>query len=373
MNHSMASKLFSHLSQTEFGDLSQAKTEMSSKYLRPHASVQAASARGRVAAFRAAPVSTATQNVLGVGVDEKYVDGIPTGVMSIKFLVRAKTAKSALSKSDLLPSAIAGIPTDVEEVGMIVPLAAKKAASAAAAVFPNPRLRKRPFQPGSSVGFREPADEFVMAGTFGALVKDAAGQLYLLSNNHVLAFENGVEADGVTKREVLSKGAPIFQPGFLDGGKPSTDKVAELTRWIDLRADRPDNLVDAAIAKVLAKSNVKPEILFIGAPTGSKAAAKDMTVHKFGRTTSYRAGRVSSVFFDVTVPYEVGDVMFTDQIAIRGLNGKRFSDSGDSGSTILERSTNKVVGLLFAGATNGSLTFANHIADVLAQLKVRLV
>ena len=65
--------------------------------------------------------------------------------------------------------------------------------------------------------------------------------------------------------------------------------------------------------------------------------------------------------------------MFTDQIAIRGLNGKRFSDSGDSGSAILERSTNKVVGLLFAGATNGSLTFANHITDVLTQLKVQLL
>jgi hypothetical protein len=64
--------------------------------------------------------------------------------------------------------------------------------------------------------------------------------------------------------------------------------------------------------------------------------------------------------------------MFGDQMAIRGLNGRRFSDSGDSGSAILERGTNRVVGLLFAGATNGSLTFANHIADVLAKLAVRL-
>jgi hypothetical protein len=68
----------------------------------------------------------------------------------------------------------------------------------------------------------------------------------------------------------------------------------------------------------------------------------------------------------------VGDVTFEDQIAIRGLDGTRFSDSGDSGSSILERSTNKVVGLLFAGATNGSLTFANHISDVLSKLKVKL-
>jgi hypothetical protein len=106
------------------------------------------------------------------------------------------------------------------------------------------------------------------------------------------------------------------------------------------------------------------------APTLS---AKDMIVHKFGRTTSYRAGRISSLSFDVTVPYDVGDVTFTGQIAIRGLNGSRFSDSGNSGSAILERSTNKVVSLSFAGATNGSLIFANHIADVLRKLKVQLV
>lgn len=77
--------------------------------------------------------------------------------------------------------------------------------------------------------------------------------------------------------------------------------------------------------------------------------------------------------FDVSIPYKLGDVVFPDQIAIRGLNGRRFSDSGDSGSAILERGSNKVVGLLFAGATNGSFTFGNHISDVLSQLQVRLV
>ena len=76
--------------------------------------------------------------------------------------------------------------------------------------------------------------------------------------------------------------------------------------------------------------------------------------------------------FDLTVGYEVGDVVFQDQLAVRGLNNQKFSDSGDSGSAILDRSSNKVVGLLFAGATNGNLTFGNHIRDVLVKLKVKL-
>jgi hypothetical protein len=361
---------FAQLTKTQRSDMSKAKAAMSTRYLAGQIAVQ-----GLARSFRAAPSAARTHNVVGVGIDEKYVDGVPCGVSVVKFLVRTKMATTALSASERLPKAIDGIPTDVEEVGLIVPLAKKKKKAAKKAggqdeVMPNPRTRLRPAQPGCSVGFREPNDDFVMAGTFGLLVKDAAGT-YILSNNHVIAFENGIEMDG-TRRTALKKGAPIFQPGLLDGGSIATDQIATLTRWIDLKANTQNNLVDGAIAELLKKSLATRDILFIGAPNGTAAAAKDMIVHKFGRTTSYTAGRVSSVFFDVTVPYEVGDVMFQDQIAIRGLDGTRFSDSGDSGSGILERSTNKVVGLLFAGATNGSLTFANHIGDVLTKLKVKL-
>jgi hypothetical protein len=360
---------FAQLTKTQRSDLTKAKSAMSARYLTGQVAVQ-----GAARSLRAAPSSARTHNVVGVGVDEKYVNGKPAGVSVVKFLVRAKMALSALSASERLPKTIDGIETDVEEVGLIVPQAKKKKAAKKApgqqATMPNPRTRHRPAQPGCSIGFREPNDDFIMAGTFGLLVKDAAGT-YILSNNHVIAFENGVEADG-TKRTALKKGAPIFQPGLLDGGSIATDQIAALTRWIDLRANSQSNLVDGAIAELLKKTLAIRDVLFIGAPTGTASAAKDMVVHKFGRTTSYTAGRVSSVFFDVTVPYEVGDVTFQDQIAIRGLDGTRFSDSGDSGSSILERSTNKVVGLLFAGATNGSLTFANHISDVLSKLKVKL-
>jgi hypothetical protein len=145
-----------------------------------------------------------------------------------------------------------------------------------------------------------------MAGTFGLLVKDSQRNTFILSNNHVLAFENGVEADGVTRRQALSPGAPTFQPGLLDHGNPLTDKIAELTRWIDLRADRDDNLVDGAIAKLTSASLALGRFFSLVAPTGTTAAARDMIVHKFGRTTSYRAGRISSVLFYVTIPYEVG-------------------------------------------------------------------
>ena len=42
--------------------------------------------------------------------------------------------------------------------------------------MPNPKTKIRPAQPGCSVGFRDPGNQFIMAGTFGALAKNSAGQ-----------------------------------------------------------------------------------------------------------------------------------------------------------------------------------------------------
>jgi hypothetical protein len=110
--------------------------------------------------------------------------------------------------------------------------------------------------------------------------------------------------------------------------------------------------------------------LFSGAPNGTAEAAIAMEVQKFGRTTSFRAGRITSVETDVNVTYGIGTIHFEDQILIVGHNGQQFSASGDSGSLILERGTNRAVALLFAGSSTH--TIANHIGDVLQALQVTL-
>jgi hypothetical protein len=79
---------------------------------------------------------------------------------------------------------------------------------------------------------------------------------------------------------------------------------------------------------------------------------------------------VSSIDTDVTVQYETGKFTFMGQIIVVGSAGHPFSVAGDSGSLILERPSNKAVGLLFAGSA--SHTIANHIGDVLKALKVTL-
>jgi S1-C subfamily serine protease len=338
------------------GDVKAAKEAWSARLLEaPAAAALRASSAGRVSVANAPQPQ---HNVVGVGIAEKLVEGTPTGVLCVKFFVRQKYPKASLARGETLPSEVDGVPTDVEEVGVFRKLATKRRTRRAArigaqpAAMPNPRVRIRPAPPGSSIGYRDPANAYIMAGTFGAVVRKGS-RTYILSNNHVLADENR-----------LPLASPIFQPGLLDHGSTTADKIAQLAAFVPLVAS--GNAVDAAIALVTTPTLVTRNVMHIGAPKAKKLAAIDMIVHKFGRTTSYTAGRVTSIDTDVSVQYDTGTFTFLNQVIIRGLNGSSFSNAGDSGSLILERGTNRAVGLLFAGSA--AYTIANHISQVLAQL-----
>ena len=331
-----------------FDDLRSAKAEMSARFLKRH---KMPASRAMTSAITPDP----QYNVVGVGVGEKQVDGRRTGVMAVKLLVRAKINAKYISKKHMLPRTIGGHPVDVEETGLFHRFAAAGVMPAASAVDPKSNIR--PAQPGCSTGFADPNNQFTMAGTFGALVTDPNGT-YILSNNHVLADEGQ-----------LDLGSPIFQPGLLDGGDAGTDQIAELTRFIPLDSNGP-NQVDCAIALMENAGDATNSILQIGPPSGAGDAHIGMNVQKFGRTTGFSAGQVTSIDTDVTVQYETGTFIFNGQIIVVGLDAKPFSAAGDSGSLIVERDTNLAVGLLFAGSP--SHTIANHIGDVLTALSVTL-
>jgi hypothetical protein len=320
---------------------------------------------------RSAASPVPASNVVGVGIGEKHVAGRPTGVLAVKFLVRVKYPLGEVPGAHQLPAHLDGLPVDVEQVGTFHRLTASPPAAlastgsagsdpTASASLPNPRDRIRPLQPGSSVGFLDPEKLSAMAGTFGLLATDSGGlKRYIISNNHVLADENR-----------LAVGGPILQPGLLDGRNPNDSPIARLTRFVPLSTSEP-NAVDCALAELLPGEDVRPDVLYLGAPQGTAPATIDMVVHKFGRTTGYRVGRITSIDTDLSVDYGMGAVTFHGQILIQGLGGEAFSDSGDSGAAVLERSTGKAVGLLFAGSPNHSA--ASHIDEVLAALDVRLV
>jgi hypothetical protein len=329
--------------------LAEAKREWSQRLLKNEADGNpGAKALGAVAAV------DPHDNLVGIGTGEKIVQGKPTGVHALKFFVKVKYPLDHIVKRSRLPSHVQGLPVDVEEVGVLVAQRKPHRSLVQQADMPDPRVRIRPAQPGCSIGFEDPLIR--MAGTFGAVVRSGK-TLYILSNNHVLANENQ-----------LPVGSAIYQPGLLDGGEVRADKIGELAKAIKLQRDQP-NKVDCAIAKATPQSIVSPEILHIGAPQGTAEAAIDILVHKFGRTTAYRVGRVTSVDTDVKVEYEAGTLVFQNQIIIAGLD-MPFSAAGDSGSLIVARGTQLAVGLLFAGSDR--ITIANHIQDVLQALDVVL-
>lgn len=196
----------------------------------------------------------------------------------------------------------------------------------------------------------------------------SSSELYILSNNHVLADENR-----------YPKGGPIIQPGGLDGGSPTADRVAKLTRFVRLELGKT-NFVDGAIAKLNAAIQAEVHKLRgIGTLAGQRGSDLQVgdVLHKVGRTTGVGHGRVTAFELDrVAVEYDIGVVSFDNQIEIEGAGDRSFSDAGDSGSLIVDAQM-KAAALLVAGGDHGGsndkgLTYANPIAAVLRALKVKL-
>lgn len=148
------------------------------------------------------------QNVVGVGIGYKDANGEKTDEVAVVVLVEEKKPLAALHNEDVIPKELEGLRTDVVEVGF---LRAQQTA----------RERYRPIVPsGVSIGHYK-----VTAGTLGTIVKDrSTGELFILSNNHVLANSNDALVND-----------PILQPAAMDGGQNPADVVAKLERFIKLR------------------------------------------------------------------------------------------------------------------------------------------
>jgi hypothetical protein len=311
-----------------------------------------------------------SKNVVACGVGFKETDGRFTDEPCVVVSVSKKLPKSQLTPQDLVPQTLGSVRTDVQEMGVFRALQTKT------------REKHRPAMPGISCGHVH-----VSAGTFGCLVQ-RGNQLFILSNNHVLAHTNKA-----------SKGDPIIQPGQYDGGT-TPDQIATLEEWVPLKLGAQEstckwakavvgvlnvlaqtfgsssrvaalqqslaeNVVDCAIARPLYPDLVTPGILHIGMPRGVGVGALGMAVQKTGRTTGYTTGRITQVDVTVQVDYDGHMVQFVDQFMATGM-----SAGGDSGSAVLDMNRN-VIGLLFAGSELATLI--NPIQPVLNALNVTIV
>jgi len=311
----------------------------------------------RRAAAHSAPWAVSAhpvRNVVGVGIGRKVTKGRLTARLCVRLYVEHKIARAVVPRELLLPPSIGAVETDIVETGPLRALAASPAG----------RKRLRPLQPGCSIGFSFANGDSgnLMAGTLGAIV-EAEGVRYLLSNNHVLANENRMPV-----------GTPIFQPGLLDGGDPAGDRVATLTRFVALTAEG-SNTMDCALAAVDNVNAVRATVLpRVGRLTSVDPAdaALGMGVEKTGRATGYTTGTVHDVSATVTVQFDLGRLVFEDQVLITGDgDGRLFCDGGDSGSLVVDRQSGRATALLFGGGREFGI--ANHLGDVLTHLAVALV
>jgi hypothetical protein len=124
------------------------------------------------------------------GVVGTAVGRLPNGRTGIRVFVTSSNTRG-------VPRSIDGITVTTEVTGLLMALS-------------DPTTRQRPAPLGFSVG--HPA---ITAGTLGARVVDATGNVYILSNNHVLANGNGATIGDAT-----------LQPGTFEGG-PAADQI----RW----------------------------------------------------------------------------------------------------------------------------------------------
>lgn len=316
----------------------------------------------------------AKPNVVGVGVGYKEVRGEQTDEVVVLALVREKVPAAGLTSKEMVPREVAGVPTDVIQVGQLRALQTRTS-------------RWRPAPGGVSLGHYK-----ITAGTFGAVVRhNVSGDRLILSNNHVLANSNDA-----------SLGDPILQPGVADGGGVSEDLIGHLEQFCPIQFSQqpgscsiadgyamvgnalarllgsshrltvmdvnPEaaNLVDAAIARPVNDSDILDEILEIGEVSGSKPAELGMPVRKSGRTTGFTTGTITVLNATVNISYGVGRMArFEDQILSTAM-----SQGGDSGSLLAAGASQHAVGLLFAGSEQ--TTVYNPIQAVLDCLDVTI-
>jgi hypothetical protein len=286
------------------------------------------------------------------GVVGTAVGLLPNGNAAVRILL-------AQSNVPGIPDQLDGVPVARTVTGMLV-------------AFSDPTKRQRPAPLGFSVGHPS-----ITAGTIGARVKNGGGQVFILSNNHVLANSNNAAV-----------GDAALQPGPFDGGTLANDQVGTLFAFKPINFSGGSNTIDAAIALTTANEtdNTTPADDGYGMPSATifgdanqdgvfddKTALLGLAVKKYGRTTKLTQGQITGINATLTICYEVliifcvKSATFVDQVIIEP---GAFSGGGDSGSLIVTNPGLQPVGLLFAGST--AQTIANRIDLVLNHFGVQI-
>lgn len=192
-------------------------------------------------------------------------------------------------------------------------------------------------------------NKYAWMGTLGTFVMSKNvddKNLYLLSNLHVLK----------------ERGLAVSQP--LYGNKNMIGVVSKAKDFSN---------TDAALALVNDPENVSVNIIEeIGKVTEIQTITADeigKRVIKRGRTTILTEGTIEAI----NSTFSIEGTMRYDCVCVRSDSEKLFSNSGDSGSPVLLKNGNKLVGLHFAGSgQSGGIAIFCKIDNVFDNLNVKL-
>lgn len=318
-------------------------------------------------------------NVTAVGIGPRLRSGQILEEWCVRIYVEHKLERAALRSDLVLPTHVEGVPVDVIESGRFSTF-----------LVPVQRQRRRPAQPGCSVGAKIFVENRLTVGTLGALAEHN-GNHYILSNKHVLDPENSSRL-----------GIEIFQPGLLDDLNDSNpEPIARLTKFVPLRWGQ-SNSVDCAIAEILHPGCASPIFL----PPVDRLSSTEpsdpvlgMSVEKVGRTSGHTTGEIFGTDVDVKVAFLSGTYKLQNQFLVQAdrrawpniltrfprpwsdllaklrVFGDRqpFSEPGDSGSVVVDRSSKRAVGLLVGGSPNRRLSIVSPMRQVLSELGIALI
>lgn len=274
------------------------------------------------------------ENVIGVGLGVKNINGFRTGRKCITVFVTKKMPLNRVYPQDVVPSVYGNIPTDVVQGDIPVVSSLRK--------------RIRPAIGGYSIGV-----DGLNPGSIGCLVGDD-NKDYILTCNHVIAGNSEKSINKV-----------VVQPAPNYGGKAPKDVVGIVSKFIPVNITNAFNYVDAALVET-DRSKASIGIDFIGLISSINFNPEiGESVKKVGSTTELTMGVVKTKFTSVKVDFLGRRVLFDDQITTT-----KMSDSGDSGSILLDYQ-NRGIGLLMAENSNTSIY--NNFMYVLNQLKVKVL
>ncbi len=285
------------------------------------------------------------EGIQGLGIARRITAGVPQAERVLKVYVDRKLPRAVLGKALIpaqvtIPSLGVSVPVDVEAIGRIR--------------AQNFQRHERPLFRGLSIGLQEGDG----GGTLGCFVKKRgdADTVYLLSNAHVL---KGSGSPGTS--------AEVFQPAVRFGDVDANHVVADFAEAvpIDFDNDHFVNRVDAAIARLRPGVEVKPS-LTRGATGRFREGTEVKLIGASSGTSS--VGTIKDTNFEVAVDYvnPARTANFRSQVLCTP-----FTSDGDSGSTVLHRMNNKVLGLLVGGSSAASVF--TPIQFVLEELGIELM